>query len=206
VSGQCASTRLFPPLGVSPALGRTFSAEEESFGRHRVVVLSAVLWRRRFGAKTSVIGESVRLNGILLLIACVNVANLLLSKASGRQRELSVRAALGTSRGRLVRQLVSEGVPLGLLGACLGIALSIWLIHLIRTFGPADIPRLRSIEIDVCTLVFAVIVTLFSVLLFSLAPALSLARGPVSDWLKEGGRSLTVGSRAGRSRSVLVVA
>jgi predicted permease len=311
VSGQCVSAGLFPLLGVSPALGRTFTAEEESYGRQKVVVLSDVLWKRRFGARLDAIGESIRLNGdlhtiigvmpagfqfpdssaqlwvplsfapsdglgtrdnhfinaiarlrpgatvgtarrevravarrlqkefsentgieadvtdyvtmvvgdvrpglrvlfgavgILLLIACVNVANLLLSKATERQRELSVRAALGASRGRLVRQLISEGAPLGFLGACLGLLLSDWLVHLIRTFGPAEIPRLRSIEIDVWTLAFAVAVTLFSVLLFSLAPALSLARVPVSDSLKESGRSHTGGSRAGRSRSALVVA
>jgi putative ABC transport system permease protein len=95
--------------------------------------------------------------GILLLIACVNVANVLLSKAAGRQQELSVRAALGASRGRLVRQLISESSPLGFLGACFGVVLSLWLVHLIRSLGPEDIPRLRSIEIDFRTLLFAVV-------------------------------------------------
>jgi len=136
--------------------------------------------------------------GVVLLIACVNVANLLLSRASGRQRELSVRAALGASRGRLVRQLLSESVLLGGAGACLGVALSAWLVRLMRTLGPEDIPRLHSLEIAAPVLVFAAAISLASVVLFGLAPAMSLARVQVSDALKEGGRSLTAGSRTSR--------
>jgi predicted permease len=144
--------------------------------------------------------------GVVLLIACVNVANLLLSRASGRQRELSVRAALGASRGRLVRQLISESILLGGIGAALGLALSAWLVRLIRTFGPADIPRLHSLEMEPPVLVFAAVVTLASVVLFGLAPAMSLARVQVSESLKDGGRSLTAGSRTSRSRDLLVIA
>ncbi len=144
--------------------------------------------------------------GVLLLIACVNVANLLLSRASGRQRELSVRAALGANRGRLVRQLLSEGVLLGGMGAFLGIAVSALLVRLIRTFGPQDIPRLNSIEINGGVLVFAAAITLASVVLFALAPAIDLARVQVNDALKEGGRSSTAGSRTRRFRDILVVA
>jgi putative ABC transport system permease protein len=144
--------------------------------------------------------------GVVLLIACVNVANLLLSRASGRQRELSVRAALGASRARLIRQLLSESVLLGGVGACLGVALSVWLVRLIRAFGPDDVPRLQTVQIDATVLAFAAAVALLSVVLFGLAPAMGLARVQVSEALKEGGRSLTAGARTSRARDVLVIA
>ncbi len=144
--------------------------------------------------------------GIVLLISCVNVANLLLSRASGRQRELAVRKALGASRGRLVRQLLSEGCLLGGLGAALGVALSVWLAHLIRTLGPSNIPRLGSIEVEVHALAFTAGLTLVSVLVFGLAPAVELARRDPGEALNEGGRSLTAGSRTSRSRDALVIA
>lgn len=144
--------------------------------------------------------------GIVLLIACVNVANLLLSRSSARQRELSVRAALGAGRGRLIRQLLTEGVLLGAAGGCLGVALSAWLMRLIRIYGPTDIPRLHTIQIDASVLVFTAAVTLLSVLLFGLTPAMRLVRVEVSEALKEGSRSLTAGVRMRRSRDVLVIA
>ena len=144
--------------------------------------------------------------GIVLLIACVNVANLLLSRASGRRRELSVRAALGASRERLIRQLLSESVLLGGAGALLGLALCAWLVRVIRTFGPEDIPRLQSIQIEVPVVLFAAAITLASVVVFGLAPAIGLARVQVIEALKEGGRSLTAGLRTNRLRELLVVA
>ncbi|HEX7361978.1 MAG TPA: ABC transporter permease [Bryobacteraceae bacterium] len=144
--------------------------------------------------------------GIVLLIACVNVANPLLSKASGRKREHSVRAALGATRARLLRQLLTEGVLLGGAGACLGIALSVWLVRVIRVIGPDRIPRLQSIGIDPPVLLFAVAVSFLSVLVFGLAPAMSLTRGRIGEMLKEGGRSSTAGSRTGRFRDGLVIA
>lgn len=142
---------------------------------------------------------------IVLLIACVNVANLLLSRASARQRELSVRAALGASSGRLIRQLLSESALLGTVGACLGVMLSAGIVRLILTFGPADIPRLRNVPIDATVFVFAAAVTLLSVLIFSLIPATNLARIQVGEALKDGGRSLSDSARTMRSRDVLVI-
>ena len=144
--------------------------------------------------------------GVVLLIACVNVANLLLSKASGRRRELSVRAALGASRARLIRHLLSESVLLAGAAAFLGLTLSVWLVRLLRTFGPQDIPRLHSLEINAAVLVFTAVVTLISVVLFGLAPAVSLARVPVGEVLKEGGRSYSATARTNRSRDLLVIA
>ncbi|HEX4229784.1 MAG TPA: ABC transporter permease [Bryobacteraceae bacterium] len=144
--------------------------------------------------------------GMVLLIACVNVANLLLSRASRQLRELSVKAALGASRGRLIRQLLSESALLAIGGGCLGVAIGAWLVRLLRTFGPQEIPRLHGIEIETPVLVFAAAITLASVVLCGLAPAMGLTRIQVSDALKEGGRSLTAGSRTSRLRDVLVVA
>lgn len=144
--------------------------------------------------------------GILLLIACINVANLLLSKASARQREISVRATLGASRGRLIRQLLTESVLLGLTAAFLGTGLSAWLVRLIRLFGPEDIPRIHSVEIDSSVLIFIVLIAVFSAVLFGLIPALDFARAKVSEALKEGGRSLTSGTRTMRWRNVLAIA
>jgi putative ABC transport system permease protein len=310
VSGVRASAGLFSVLGVTPAIGRTCSRSEETFGRNHVVVLSDALWHERFAGMPGVIGKVVHLNGepytvigvmppdfefpnrrtrvwmpmsfapsddmatrdnhfidsiarlrpdvtfkqskadlagiarqlerefsqnagmgidasdyvssivgdvrpvlfillgavgVVLLIACVNIANLLLSRASGRERELSVRAALGASRGRLFRQLLSESLLIGGAGACLGIALSFWLVRLIRTFSPENIPRVHASQIDGFVLLFVSAITAGSVLLFGLAPAISLARAGVSDALKEGGRSQTTSARSGRSRNLLVI-
>ena len=311
VPGVYASGSLFSLLGAQPLLGRTFTPEEESFGRHRLVVLSDGLWKRRFGGLPSVIGQTVRLNGepytilgvmpssfqfpsahaqlwapisfaptdamgtrsnhfinaiarlkpgvtvmqaraevqliarqlqkefsentglgidisdyassvvgdvrpgllillgavgLVLLIACINIANLLLAKASSREREFSIRAALGASRGRLVRQLLSESVLLGAVGACLGVALSAWLAQLIRAFGAKNIPRLDTIEIDVQVLTFTAALSLISVLLFGLAPAMDAARIQIRNTLKEGGRSHSSGGRSRRYRDLLVIA
>src|SRR5207244_8098793 len=108
--------------------------------------------------------------------ACVNVANLLLSKASARRRELSVRSALGASRSRLIKQLLSESVLLAGMGSALGIALGAWLVRLIRVFAPENIPRLNGVTIDGPVLAFVIAVALGSVVLFGIVPALHLTR------------------------------
>jgi putative ABC transport system permease protein len=161
---------------------------------------------------TSVVGDVRRpllvllaAAGVVLLIACLNVANLLFARASGRRRELAVRAALGAGRWRLVRQLLSESLLLGMAGAALGVALSFLLIRLIRLFGPSGIPRLQTIGIDAYVLLFALGVAIASVLLFGLMPALNLAHAHEAEALKEGGRSQSSGAGAKRFRNVLVI-
>lgn len=144
--------------------------------------------------------------GLVLLIACVNVANLFLARASARQREFSVRTALGAGRARLVRQLLTEAALLGSIGAGFGIALSAWLVRLMRIFGPGEISRLQDITIDMRVLVFTAALTLVCVLLFGLAPVIRLSRLEISGALKEGGRSLTTSRLTGRYRDLLAVA
>ncbi len=139
----------------------------------------------------------------VLLLACVNVAGLLLGRASGRSREIGVRAALGATRWRLARQLLIESLVLATVGGTIGVGLAYIAIAALARFGPSDIPRLRMIEVNPQVLVYAVVATLVSALLFGLAPALRLIRAGVSGALREGGRTMT-GAPHQRLRRVLV--
>ncbi|HET9530503.1 MAG TPA: ABC transporter permease [Blastocatellia bacterium] len=143
--------------------------------------------------------------GFVLLIACANVANLLLARAAGRERELAIRSALGAGRARLIRLLLAESLLLALTGGLFGILLALWLKDLIVAYGPADIPRLNEISIDAIVLAFAVGSTLLTAVLFGLIPAFQASKADLSESLKEGGRGATTGRRTTRLRSALVV-
>jgi putative ABC transport system permease protein len=310
VDGARVGADYFAMLGVQPALGRTFLAEEDAPGRGDVVVLSDALWRRRFGADPGVIGRELRLDGrphrvvgvmpasmdyavfgeelwlptafsterlamhdehylavlgrlkpgvtvsqaeaelrslaqwlrttypkenrdrglvmapfmeelvgdyrprlfvllgavgFVLLIACANIANLLLARGTARSRETAIRAAIGAGRGHLIRQALTESLVLAVSGGLLGLLVGYWGVSLLAAFGPEDVPRLAQARLDGPAVAFAVGLTLLSGLVFGLAPAIRMAGRLPHEALKEGGRS---GSRAGsrdRLRNVLVV-
>ena len=302
---------LFGTLGVGPALGRVFTAEEDTPGGDaRVAVLSHDLWQRRFGGDTAVLGKSLDLDGLhhqvigvmppgfdfpgraelwvplapseryhrgdrrlqvigrlapgatrqqvaaeltgvarelaqehpadnggwgtrvaplaeayvtpqlrrrivallatvalLLVMACVNVASLLLARASTREREMAVRAALGAGRGRIVRQLVVEGLVLSILGAVAGVAAAAVAMPMVRGLGAAEIPRLDEMTLDWRVLGFALIACAVTGVVFGLAPALHLGvtrhakASRALGVLRSGGRSID----GGRLRSSLIV-
>ncbi|HVX66610.1 MAG TPA: ABC transporter permease [Bryobacteraceae bacterium] len=322
VAGARATANLFGIVGVRPALGRTFTVEEEEPGRSDVVVISDTLWKRSFGASPSVLGRKLRLDGqsytivgvmppgfhypdngeritlfsgndridlwkpialdagertdlgnfsfqvvgrlkpgidaqraqaelaalgeqltrkaapaigtgweilvhplpaqvatgvrpavtvligavsFLLLIACVNVANLLLARASSRGGEMAVRLALGAGPLRLVRQLLTESVLLALAGGAAGIAIAAGALGAFLALAPASIPRLNAIEIDATVLSFCFAVSILTGILFGLAPALEAVRPALNEALQRGaGRATHPGLRR-HTRHALVV-
>jgi putative ABC transport system permease protein len=318
LDGTSVSAGFFPALGVSPALGRAFTSEEDQPGHEHVVVLSHDLWSDRFGGDPSVLGRAVDLNGypytvigimppgfafprgeempetmdlprrsqlwvplalpvaprgpnelgvvarlkpgvttdqvnaelaqfatledrqfpeaigwynsrvislarqvagdtrrplllilaaigLVLLIACANVASLLLARSFDRKREFTIRAALGAGHSRMIRQLLTESLLLAALGGFLGILFAVVCVHFVKVLGPPDLPRLQEITLDLRVLAFALGISLITGILFGLAPAVAATKENLVESLKQGGQRAG-GSPAGhRIRSALLV-
>jgi putative ABC transport system permease protein len=314
------SPELFPMLGAEPQIGRNFLPEEDQPGSDKVVLITDALWRRRFHADPSILGQKILLDdapftvigvlpaglavpkvsdlqglkygnvnpdlwkplaikdteldemgdfnfacmvrlkpgysrtqaldelnaiqhgiveryvkqpielrallvplqsqitgrsrqgllmllgavGAVLLIVCVNIANLLLSRATGRSREFAIRAAVGASSARLLRQMLTESLLIASIGGALGVGMAYAALGVVIANAPADLPRLNEIRIDGTALGAAVLLAAASAILFGLLPALKSSRIDPQNGLRSGGRSSTEGRQSGRLRSTLV--
>ena len=144
--------------------------------------------------------------GLVMLIACANVTNLLLVRAEARQQELAIRAALGAGWSRIVRELLLESVLLGLIGGALGVGLASGGLSLLVAIGPANLPRLNEISMDARALAFTLVLSLLSGLLFGLIPALKYAGPRIATALRSAGRTSSASRERHRARNLLVVA
>ena len=144
--------------------------------------------------------------GFVLLIACANVANLLLARAASRKREIALRAGLGASRWRIARQLLTESVVLSLFGGAFGLLLAIWGTRALLALSPPELIDIRGASVNWAVLGFTIALTLVTGIVFGLVPAIEASRFDLSEPLKEGGKSVVGGTRALRVRNIFVVA
>jgi predicted permease len=175
------------------------------YARWRITPAFHSLKQEVIGNVGSVLWAVMGTIGVVLLIACVNVANLLLVRAEGRQLELSIRAALGAGRGRIARELLAESVLLGLIGGVLGIGVAAAGLRLLVSIGPANLPRLQEISLDAASFLFAFILSILSGLFFGSIPAWKYSRSQATIGLGAM-RTVSASRERHRSRNFLVVA
>jgi putative ABC transport system permease protein len=144
--------------------------------------------------------------GLILLIACANMANLLLARASARGREIAIRAAVGATRGRIVRQLIVESTVLAIVSGAAGVVLAKWATPALIALSPGNVPRMEEANLDARVLIFTLGISLLSTLLFGLAPAINASRVDLNEALKHGTGRTGIASRSRRLRGALVVA
>jgi predicted permease len=205
--------------GVSPErmaaeagiLHRQGRAEEIASGRYAgdVRILAPPLDPAEQGGLSGaarVAGWLLGISGLVLLIACANVANLLLARSTSREREMVVRAAVGADRWRLVRQLLTESAVLGVLAAALGVWLARLGVLALKALGPADLPRLEEVSVDAVALAFAVGTALLCSVAFGIMPALQVSSVNLVGGLRQGGKGSSIGSRGAWARSAFVIA
>jgi putative ABC transport system permease protein len=310
VRAVTATADFLPALGITPALGRNFTRDEDRpGGENRVLLLTDGFWRRAFGAAPEIVGTTISLNGnsytvigvlpptfdwgvntdllvplvpdparprgdhrltvfgrlksgisidqahadlstiaadlatrypesndgwgvrtatfydwlipqairesllvlqvavgLVLLIACVNVANLLLARGAARQKELAIRIAIGASRQRIIRQVLIEALVLSAIGSAAGLALAAMVIPLLVAHGPATVPRLDEVSIDSRVMLWSMASAACAALLFGLIPAVQAGREQARDALQDSGRGSTSGAGRQRTRHLLTVA
>jgi len=190
--------------------GRMKRQYPENYPPHGGLTISVVpLLKQVVGAIDLTLYVLLGTVGLVLLIACANVANLLLSRATVRRKEIAIRAAVGASRGRIIRQLLTESALLALIGGLLGIFIASWAVAALRRFGPENIPRLNEVGpsglLDGGVVMFTFFVSLLTGIVFGLAPALRASRVDLNETLKEGGRGAGAGGGHHLTRKLLVV-
>jgi putative ABC transport system permease protein len=166
-------------------------------------IILTTLYQRIVGNVEPVLWLLLATVGFILLIACANVANLMLARTAARERELAIRSALGAGRGRLMRQLLTESLLLSIIGGLAGLLFAMWGIDLLPSLNPADLPRLTAIGINSSVLLFTLGISVLTGSLFGLAPALQMSN--LNRSLKEGGRGTLGDPRGKRLRAALVV-
>ena len=143
--------------------------------------------------------------GLILLIVCVNLSNLLLARAAARSKEFAMRSALGAGRGRLVRQLLTESLTLSAIGAVLGLGLAYGITFYLAHQGSIALPLISSVRVDSAALVWTLLVTIATAVIFGLAPGLKMSRKNLQESLKDSGQGMSEGKKHERLRAALVI-
>ena len=176
------------------------------FEKWRITPNSLSLKQQVVGQVGSVLWVVMATVGLVMLLASVNVANLLLVRADSRQQELSIRAALGAGRARIARELLTEGMLLGVLGGVFSIGVAYGGLRLLKALGPGELPRLNEVSLNGDSVLFTLLLSVFSALLFGSIPAVKYAYAKASDALSRSSRTASSNRERNRSRNVLVVA